>query len=168
MTFSYTQSATFTRTHARYLASKVAGDLRQMQVFYGRPSDEEIDVYLEELTELLVGRYLQSVEYGFRRAGGTIVAVSYEVRSDGSLTTDDRSGRVPVGVDVSGATWYSYLRPSSEWWLLSTADRNQIEQSLPIQRTPGAEPQAGDGVWVEDKVYSCSGMALPRRVFRPR
>ena len=52
MTYSYTTTSTFTRTHAIYLASKVAADLRQMQLFYGRPSNENIEAYIEELAIL--------------------------------------------------------------------------------------------------------------------
>ncbi|MGW0103558.1 HORMA-1 domain-containing protein, partial [Nocardia sp. NPDC003354] len=41
MTVSYSHSAsnTFSLSSARYVASKVATDLRQMQRYYGRPSD---------------------------------------------------------------------------------------------------------------------------------
>ena len=47
MTSSYSTSDTFTRTHAVYLASKVAADLKQMQLFYGKPSDGNIEAYIE-------------------------------------------------------------------------------------------------------------------------
>lgn len=35
---STTTTSTFTLTNARYLASKIAADLRQLRSFYGRPS----------------------------------------------------------------------------------------------------------------------------------
>ena len=134
MSYSYTQSTSFTRTHARELASKVAADLRQMQVFYKQPTDQQISNFVEELVELLVGGYLFSVDYGFRTNSEIVVALSYTVRSDGTLDTNDRAGRVPVGADISKAYWYSYLRRSTKWWDLSQSDRNKIEEAIPIKR----------------------------------
>jgi hypothetical protein len=45
MSSSYTTTDTesFTLVHARYIASKVATDLKRFQRFYGSPSDAWID-----------------------------------------------------------------------------------------------------------------------------
>jgi Bacterial HORMA domain family 1 len=167
MSTSYSFSTSFTRTHARYLASKVAADLRQMQLFYGRPGDAEIADYIEELTELLVGGFLASVDYGFRRYNGWVVALSYSVRSDGTLTADDRAGRVPVGADITGASWYSYLRYSAQWGSLTQSERERIKNSIPVGRGGADEPQIGSGnIWVEDKVYTSSGTSFTRRTLK--
>ena len=42
--YSYTvaETQTFSVTHARHMAAKVATDLRRMQRFYGYPSDADI------------------------------------------------------------------------------------------------------------------------------
>lgn len=40
--YSYTESSTFTLTHAKHMAAKVATDLKRMQRFYGSPSDAKI------------------------------------------------------------------------------------------------------------------------------
>ena len=77
MSTTYTTSSTFTRTNARYLASKVAADLRQMRLFYGRPSDGEIDDYNTELIELLVGGYLDSVDYVATIRGWLRLVIQY-------------------------------------------------------------------------------------------
>ena len=47
MSYSYTTTATntFTVTHARHMAAKVATDLKRMQRFYGSPSDGRINEY---------------------------------------------------------------------------------------------------------------------------
>lgn len=166
MSTTYTNSATFTRTHARYLASKVAADLRQMRIFYGQPSEAAIDDFVEELVELLVGGYLASVDYGLRRNGGWVVALSYTVRN-GTLSSDDRAGRVPVGADVSGASWYSYLRHSDKWLGLTQAERDRIEATIPVKRTGASEPGLGSGnVWIEDKVYTNGGTSFTRRTLK--
>src|SRR3984893_17572079 len=55
MTGSYTQSSTstFTITHARHMAAKLAADLKRMQRFYGAPSDDSIAAYETEVGDLL-------------------------------------------------------------------------------------------------------------------
>jgi hypothetical protein len=77
MTYSYTTTLaeTFTRTIARYVASKVVADLRRMHSYYGQPSLGLIEDYYEELTELLAGDYVQSVEYGFKRGDRRVVSL---------------------------------------------------------------------------------------------
>lgn len=162
MSTTYTYSQSFTRTHARYLASKVAADLRQMRLFYGEPSDEKIDNFVEELVELLVGGYLDSVDYGFRRNDAWVVALHYKVRSDGTLDADDRAGRVPIGADISGASWYSYLRHNSAWSRLTQAERDRIESLIPVKRGHAGEPNVGSGVWVQDRIYSSNGTSFTR------
>jgi len=166
MSTTYTTSSTFTRTNARYLASKVAADLRQMRLFYGRPSDSEIDDYNTELIELLVGGYLDSVDYGFRRNDSWVVALSYSVQN-GTLVTDDRAGRVPVGANVAGTSWYSYLRPNDEWLELTSSERARIENLIPVKRSSASEPNVGNGNnWVEDKVYTSAGTSFKRRTLK--
>ncbi len=167
MTNTYTASATFTRTHAAYIASKVAADLRQMQRFYGKPSDAEIAAYIEELVELLVGGYLASVDYGFRSNNKWVVALSYTAYGNSIISTDDRSGHVPVGVDVSGASWGSYLRKNDAFNNLLTADQQRIEANLPIKRSTTEEPQPSNGIWTSDRAYSSNGTALQRRTYKP-
>jgi hypothetical protein len=167
MSFSYTTTASFTRTHARELAAKVAADLRQMQVFYKEPTDQQINDFVEELVELLVGGYLASVDYGFRTNSGWVVALSYTVRSDGTLETNDRAGRVPVGANISGASWYSYLRKNSKWSNLTQSERDKIEALIPVKRSTANEPTVGFGnAWVEDKVYSSNGTSFTRRTLK--
>jgi hypothetical protein len=165
---SATHTTTFTETNARYLASKVATDLHQLNRFYGAPSGEWIDAYIEELAVLLPGGYVSSVDYGFQRNGSWLVVLRYSVRSDGILTLDDRAGRVPPNVDVRGAEPKSFLRPSGRWWELSDSERQRIEGLLPFKRTPANEPGTANGIWIDDKVYSDAGVALSRKVFTPR
>ena len=49
-TYSYTQSTTFTVTHAKHLASKIAADLNACSRLYNQPSLATVDDYTEELT----------------------------------------------------------------------------------------------------------------------
>lgn len=167
MTETYTRSETFTVVHARYLASKVAADLLQMQSFYGRPTDLEIDKYIEELVILVLGGYLNSVDYGFRKDGKWVVVLSYSVTSSSSTSVDDRSGGVYSGANITGADWGSYLRKNSRYDNLIQSEKDKIEQSLPIKRVGCGEPGYQPGRFISDKNYSNGGVGLERKTFQP-
>src|SRR5665648_439380 len=59
--FTFTDTQTFTVTHARHIASKVATDLKRIQRFYGNPSDSLIEKYETEIIEFLKKGYLGTV-----------------------------------------------------------------------------------------------------------
>src|SRR6266540_1337181 len=122
MTTTYTYSETFTRSNARYVASKVAADLRLLQRVYGRPTDADVD---------------------------------------------DRAGRVTPGINITGASWSSYLVYSYTWGLLDAAERARIKARLPVQRTGADEPSSSNGSWVQDRSYSAGGSGVRRASFRP-
>ncbi len=164
MTYSYTTSYTFTITSARYLASKVATDLRQMQLFYGRPSDYEITNFIEELVILMLGGWLKSITYGFKRSDYWVVALEYKMFLGSIRASDDNAGRVKYGINISGASWYSILTNSASFYSLSPTQRAQIDQSLPIRRTIGGAPQIRTSNLIGDKYYSRDGGALQRRI----
>ena len=67
--YTITEAQTFTVTHARHMAAKVAADLKRMQRLYGEPSDADIQEYEAEVITLLKDGYLGAVWYGFRRNG---------------------------------------------------------------------------------------------------
>jgi hypothetical protein len=162
MTQSYTTSQTFTRTDARYIAGKVAADLLGLSKAYGNPTEQHIANLMGELTEYLVDGYLDRITYGFRKGNQWVVALKYKGTEIGSLTTDDRSGRVPRGADVTGASWCSHLVLNGKWDALSAERQASYERALPIHRTNGTEPSPGAGGWIEDKTYSSSGGAVRR------
>jgi hypothetical protein len=158
-----TDSITFTLTHARYLASKVATDLKRMQRFYGEPNDTKIVEFEVELTSLLKAGYLGTVSYGFKRNGEWITpTVRYFARElNGLSATDDDPGRVPPGADVTGASFYTYLTYSSSWDALTTAQQTQFKLALPFFR--GGAPEPGvKGHFTNDLNYSSGGRALRR------
>lgn len=166
MSYSYTTTATrtFTSTHAAYLSSKIATDLRQCSNFYHHPPASQIDDYVTELTEYLRAGYLAEYEFGFERDGKRIICWRYTVAADGS--TDDKAGRVQPGIDVSGASYYNFLTQNSEWWKLSDADRAAFKATLPIKRTSGSLPSDGNGYWENDKNYASGGVGIGRKTFR--
>lgn len=170
MTTTYTTEYTFTRTNAKYIASKVAADLKLMQIFYGKPSDGDINDYIEELVILLLGNgvhgYLESVDYGFRKDGSWVVAAKYSANYSGDVSRDDRSGGIPFDKDITGAFWYSYLRKNSHFGNLSQDEKNRILEAIPIKRSGAEEPQLGAGEWVSERTYSSAGVAMERRVFK--
>lgn len=169
MTTSYTRSksSTFSRTSARRVASKVATDLRLMQIYYGKPSDFSIERYEIEVVELLLGGYLGTVKYGFQRNDLWVPPVlTYAARLDGTLTADDRPGRVPRGENIIGASFSSYLTYSAAWSALSPEEQDRIKKSLPFYRHGALEPTVGAGLWSLDKIYSRDGGGLSRSSLR--
>lgn len=167
MTSSFTTTASFTRVHARYLASKVAADLRLCRIYYDRPSSKDIEDYIEEITELLVGGYLHTFEFGFRANGARIVTCLYTATTGGDLATDDNAGRVFARASVASASFFTYMTYTTKWDSLEPEERDRIRSGLPVERTHGPEPTDGAGYWVSDKTYSVQGTILGRRTFRP-
>lgn len=164
---SYTGTTTFTRTHARHIASKIAADLRQMNRFYGQPSEAMIGNYFDEVTELLAKGYLRLFEDGFETSDGRrAVSVRYEVRADGTLA-DDKSGRVYPGTDISNATHFNFVDYTSAFYNLTQAERDAFKATLPVQRTYGTDRIDGTGYWVRDRSYASGGVGAERGMFRP-
>lgn len=169
MSYAYTttETKTFTLTHARHLASKVAADLKRMQRFYGAPDDARIDRLEGEITELLRQGYLDTVTYGFRRNGDWIEpTLRYTARELAGEGLDDDPGRVRPNANVTGASFYSYLTHNAAWDALTSAQRTAIEQQLPVQRTGAPEPSVSGGYFADDKTYSSGGRTLGRASVR--
>lgn len=162
MTQTYTTTETWSRTHARYIAGKVAADLRQMQQAYGQPSDQHLNDLIEELVSYLADGYLDYVEYGFRRGESWVVAHKYLAAELGSSAADDRSGRVRRGADVAGAYWWSYLVKNSRWSNLTQAERDQYEAGIAVKRTSGKGASAAGGGWAPERSYSSGGGSVSR------
>lgn len=169
MTQSYTrtQAETFSLTHAKYLASKVAADLHLCSIYYGHPTKERVLEYEQELIEMLRGSFVEQYEFGFRRDGKRILCWRYTVSADGILVADDNSGKLSSGVDISTADFYNYLWRTNAWGALSPSDRSRIEDGLPFKRVGQDAPADGSGYWITDKNYSSGGVALGRQTFRP-
>jgi hypothetical protein len=169
MSYSYTisETTTFTVTHARHMAAKVATDLKRMQRLYGNPSDTDIVDYEAEITEFLKEGYLGTVTYGYRRDGKWIEpTLRYTARDlAGSAANDDDPGRVRPGAGISGASFYSYLTYSAAWNNESAATQEAFCERLPFRR--GGAPEPGvNGYLSEDRTYSSGGRALNRASVR--
>ena len=163
--FTVTTSVSFTVTHARYIASKVATDLKRLQGLYvaADPTDSEIDKYEEELTYLLKHDAVASIVYGYKRNGSwTAACVRYTVAADGSITTDDDPGKIRPGHDIAGAAFTSFLCYSASWWQRSEAERDRIKQGSPLARTNQSTPGLERGYWSDDRSYSAAGRGVSR------
>ena len=161
--FALTQTTTFTRTHARHIAAKVATDLKRMQRLYGAPSDHWITGYETEVTELLKEGYLGTVTYGFRRGGNWVEpTLRYTARDlAGASANDDDPGRIRPGANIDGAYFDSYLTYSSAWYALNESEQQAIKNRLPFQRTGATEPGV-NGYLTQERTYSAGGRALDR------
>lgn len=165
--YSYTESSTFTITHARHMAAKIATDLKRIQRFYGRPSDQDIADYEAEATAMMKAGYLSSVSYGFKRDGFWIEpTLKYTARDlAGGAANDDDPGKIRPGKDVSGASFTSFITYTDAFMKLSQAERDTFKSGLPFQRVSGTEPPV-NGYLSSDRTYSAGGRALDRSSVR--
>ncbi|MBY8978363.1 hypothetical protein KHP62_21345 [Rhodobacteraceae bacterium NNCM2] len=168
MSYSLTasESTSFTVTHARHMAAKVATDLKRMQRLYGSPSDSSIADYETEAIALMKAGYLNYVWYGYKRNGLWIEpTLKYTAQDLYNGSVDEDPGRIRPGADISGASFYSYLTYSAKWYELSAAERDAFKRGLPYVRTGAAEPTV-NGYLSNDKTYSSGGRALERATVR--
>lgn len=169
MSSSYTtsSSSSFTITHARHLAAKVATDLKRMQRLYGLPSDADIATYETEVIELLRNGYLATVTYGFRRDGQWIEpTLRYTAADLQAGLGDDDPGKIPPGKTVAGASFYSYLTYSISYLAMTSAQQDAFKQSLPFQRTSAPQPTVANGYFADDRSYSSGSRSLSRASVR--
>lgn len=161
--YTYNETQTFTITHARHLAAKIATDLKRMQRFYGEPGDSQINDYETEIIELLKNGYLRKVSYGFMKEGNfiepTLNYTAQELRQFNSV--DDDPGKVRPGANIDGASFYSFLTYSDAWFNLSLEERNRFKNSLPFNRSTASEPGI-NGYLHQDRTYSSGGKSLSR------
>lgn len=160
---SYTDSQTFSVTHARYLASKVATDLKRIQRFYSSPSDKEIADYEQELIALLKEGYFSEILYGFKREGKfiepTLRYTAAELSNSSGMNDDP--GKVKPWADISNSHFTSFLTYSGKWSNLSENERENFKRSLAIQRVTMPTPET-NGFFQSDRIYSAGGQSLNR------
>jgi Bacterial HORMA domain family 1 len=165
--FTFSESASFTITHARHMAAKVATDLKRMQRLYGAPSDARIIDFEAEVVALLKAGYLGTITYGFRRDDAWINPTLRYTAQDlaGAAANDDDPGRVRPGADITNASFYSYLTYSASWNDLTYDQQAAFKATSPVQRE-GAPAPGVNGYFTSDKVYSAGGIALNRASLR--
>jgi hypothetical protein len=172
MSYSYSFSAslseTFSIAHAKRLTGKVLADLQRCQQLYGEPSDVLIAKYEAELVPLLHKELITSYEFGFKKDGERIVSWKYEVKH-GELVagTDDNPGGIYRRANITGASFFNFLHPSTKWFLLAEAEQKEIRDGIGWSRASGTEPRDGKGHWLSDRTYSAGGCSLPRKTFVP-
>ena len=166
-TSSFTNSSTFTVTHAKYLASKIAADLNACSRLHGKPAIALVERYNQELVELLRYGYLSQYEFGFKREDRRVLSWSYEVDTAGNISGDDRPGKMSAYVDLSGTTFFNFLCYSTKYHNLTTDQQASFKSSHPVNRSSGNPPIDGDGFWSgAEKNYSAEGTGVSRRSFR--
>lgn len=163
LSYTTTDTETFTVAHARYIASKVATDLLRFQRFYLSPTDEWIDKYEAELAVLLKYDVVANVVYGFQRGGKwTEAAVRYTALPGGKLQSDDDPGKIRPNLDIAGASFTSFICYNANWDRLNAQQQAAIERECPFQRTSGSAPPLEAGYWADDLHYSAGGRGLGR------
>lgn len=164
MAGSATRTGSFTATDARYVASKMAADLRVLHNLYGQPRLDVIDDYAIESALLLRDGYLNTVDFGFRAGGEWRLRLRYTATAGGQLL-DNPPGRLPAAVTITGATFHSFLTYSPGFDALSSAERAAVTASLPVTRVSGVEPTTGGGTSTGGRGYARNGAGVSRDVY---
>ena len=167
MSYSFTTTETnaFTITHANYLASKVAADLKRMQRFYGSPSNAMIEKYKKEIALYLKHGYLEKVSYGFKKDGNWIEPTLIYNAIDIDSSANDDPGKIRPGKDISGASFYSFLESSSKWSRLPESEKEKFKEGLPLSRGTADTPGI-NGYLESDRTYASGGKSLSRSTVR--
>ena len=168
MSYSYTgtESKTFTITHARHMAAKIATDLKRVQRLYGEPNDNDIADYEQEAIALMKAGYLKTVWYGFKRSGSWIEpTLKYTAHELYTGSVDDDPGKIRPGADVKNAAFCSYLTYTGSWDTLSSEEKDSFKKSLPHYRSSGDAPTI-DGYLSSDRNYSAGGRSISRETVR--
>jgi Bacterial HORMA domain family 1 len=159
MTSTLTRSETesFNIINARKLGAKVATDMYLCAQYYGQPSEADIRNYSEELAQYLNKGYIEEYEFGFKREGNRVVSWRYKIDEAGTLTTDDKAGKIVPYSNVSGAAFFNFLTQNARYFKQDAAEREQFKKTLPFQRTAGSAPGDGLGCWTSDRNYYSGG-----------
>ncbi|MEI9999160.1 MAG: hypothetical protein WDO13_08290 [Verrucomicrobiota bacterium] len=126
----------------------------------------KIRKYAEELAQYLNEGYLAEYEFGFKRDGNRVVSWRYKVDEAGTLTTDDKAGKIAAYSDVSGATFFNFLMRNTRYANLPATEQKDFLNKLPINRTSGTAPGDGLGYWTSDRNYHSGGRSLGRQTFQ--
>jgi hypothetical protein len=163
-TYTYNTTETFTLTHARYIAAKVAADLSRFRRFYNAPNEQQIKDYEAEITEFLNEDYLDNVTYGFKRndTGRWVEALRYHAIPGGALIGDDDPGKIKPRIDISNTHFSSYLITNNRWRALTQRQKEEFEARLPFSRVGAAEPGLEVGTWSHGHTYSAGGRGIGR------
>ncbi|MHA3700723.1 HORMA-1 domain-containing protein [Jatrophihabitans sp. YIM 134969] len=166
MTSSLTRSATstFTITDARYIASKLGADLRNLNAMYGKPALVDIPDYVEEVAQLLKAGYLKSVDFGFKSGTEWKLRLRYTATANGYLD-DNNPGQLPRSAPVANLPFYSFLTYSAALDLLPSNARVEFLDALPVHRVTGTEPTTGGGSYGVTKSYARAEHGLERGVY---
>ena len=165
MTYSQTRTATFTITEARYIASKLGADLRNLNARYNKPNLLWIPDYVEETAQYLKAGYLDYVDFGFKSGDEWKLRLRYTAVAGGQLR-DDVPGGLPSALDVAPYEFHSFLSQNGAFFNLTVAERDRFQATLPINRTPGTEPTAYAGSYGSNSQYSRGGHGLDRNLYR--
>jgi hypothetical protein len=165
-TFSFTDSDTFTETHAAHHAGRITTDLRHCFHEYGSPAEHMLDQYLEELKILLSQHLVSFYHFGFERNSIPVWSLQYEITQHGDVSIEsDVAGGIPRSLNVLGASFFNFLTYSTNWYALTAERQSAIRGLLPFTRTTGVLPGSGTTSYATDRQYNAGGVGAQRSVF---
>lgn len=168
MSYSYTQSQTDSYTYAnvRHVNDKILGDLTYLLTRYpGTFTQERLVGWKNDFYHWMNAGYAQSITIQFLRNDECFCEIKYEVKDDGSISTDDNVGRIR-GVDLTGAYASVIVSYTSKWSAL-TSDEQQKFRDDKLELTWGKADKTNYASGLSqkfDKQYSSGSLGIQRSV----
>ncbi|CAG7653157.1 hypothetical protein PAESOLCIP111_06713 [Paenibacillus solanacearum] len=162
---STTRTSTATWSCVRYLNDKIASDLDYLRTFYPNLySETDIEHWKHDFYNWIFEGYARSIKLQFSRNGTCICEIEWEVRDDGSISSDDNVGKLRIkGID--GTTPFIRIETTEKWAALTQEQRNEFYREMKRSWGPvGATVYADGLIRVYDKQYSGADLLINQKL----
>lgn len=168
MSISYTQSQTNTYTIAnvRHVNDKILGDLNYLLTrFPVIFTEDRMNKWKNDFYQWMYTGYVQSIAIQFLRNKECICEIKYDLKDDGSISADDNVGRIR-GVDLRGASTYVTVAYTAKWSNLTPEEQQRFKsEKLKLNWGTAAKINYAYGLTQKfDKEYSSGSLGVKRSV----
>jgi hypothetical protein len=143
MSYSFTESYTYTVVDVRKVMDQVRSDLRMAAQSTGLMTLDSADVLMADVVKYAEKNYLESVLIHMDGSDGVVIrAAEYVISADGRTLTASRSGNM-LWTATPGANLRVTLRTTDSYDALSPASRAGFKASLSVPWPAGRSPALG-------------------------
>lgn len=168
MSYSYTQSQTKSYTYAnvRHVNDKILGDLTYLLTRFPEIfTEDRMNGWKNDFYHWMNDGYARSIAIQFMRNDECFCEIKYDLKDDGSISTDDNVGRIR-GVDLSGAYTSVVVTYTSKWSGLTAEEQQKFkEEKLELNWGTAGKTNYAYGLTQKyDKQYSSGSLGVQRSV----
>ncbi|WP_342503618.1 hypothetical protein [Lysinibacillus sp. FSL L8-0126] len=167
MSSSYTQSSTKSYTYAntRYVNDKIIADLTYLAArFPGIFTAERLNSWKSDFYQWLNDGYAKVIKIQFKRNNICFYQIEYEMKDDGTITSDDNVGRFR-GIDLSDSSTYIVIEMTPKWYELSKEEQIKYKGTLILSWGDAEQTTYASGLMrTNDKQYSSGSLGVQRSI----